>query len=486
METSLKPACHSGTLETSDPGREPNLTTRSVRRHYRSSLGSSLVGPRSGRGLDTQTPVERGSIVSDPDHDGTGLVLCAISGDSLTPDSASGLLGARFPTPDLLHAAADLLPDYTRPSHLGSDPAQRLHLGGGHTLYLAPGVLRLGFSIQDERNGDDGRPRPELARYAAELDSREEAGSDRGIVSAWSARSRSRMLRTLSELDYAPLFDGVPTTAMLTITAPGDWLTVFPTSRAYARAERAFARALRDVWGIEAMIWKREFQRRGAPHTHYLIGVPSGQRRCRCRVCGHKGGGVLLGFAAWVSHRWAHVVGHPDPTEYGKHLRAGTGLDFAEGLRASDPKRLASYFLAHNKAGGGKEYQHRPPAEWLGVDADTGELQGDPSGVGRFWGYRGLSKAVVPVAVSPADAARTARILRRLSERVVWQRPGDHFPHRVDVRTRVVVKPNGRKVTRRARHVRGTSGFLLVNDGAAVASQIARALRPAEGGRWLP
>lgn len=65
----------------------------------------------------------------------------------------------------------------------------------------------------------------------------------------------------------------------------------------------------------------------------------------------------------------------PDPEERRKHELAGTGINYAEDLRASDPKRVAVYFTKHGTFGA-KGYQHRVPEPW----------QGPGKGPGRFWG----------------------------------------------------------------------------------------------------
>jgi hypothetical protein len=41
-----------------------------------------------------------------------------------------------------------------------------------------------------------------------------------------------------------------------------------------------------------------------------------------------------------------------------------TGVDYAEGIKLTDPRRMAVYFAKYG-TGGAKEYQHRVPSEWL-------------------------------------------------------------------------------------------------------------------------
>src|SRR5207249_5060118 len=60
-------------------------------------------------------------------------------------------------------------------------------------------------------------------------------------------------------------------------------------------------------------------------------------------------------------------------------ILAGTGVDYAEAHKCSDPKRLAVYFGKHGQYRS-KEYQHNVPEAW----------QAPGKGPGRFWGYWGL------------------------------------------------------------------------------------------------
>lgn len=289
------------------------------------------------------------------------------------------------------------------------------------------------------------------------------------------------MVLALSSLDYAPLFD-LGTPAMATFTLPGDWVTVAPTGAAFKALVNAWRRRFERAYGKEAcrLVWKLEFQRRGAPHLHTFLVPPTRLALCFCEACdlgypAHLGYGTALAFRDWLSHSWADVVGHPDPAERAKHRAAGTGLDYREGVRARDPKRLAVYFSKHGGAAGGKEYQHEVPAEWA------------EAGCGRFWGVWGLEQVVEAVPVADADFRLYKRTLRRLSQRqAFYGEVGSRWPTKVERRTRTSRVPRGvdpssgvvryRSVTRPVSYLdNGTGGgFLLVNDGPALASALAR------------
>ena len=171
------------------------------------------------------------------------------------------------------------------------------------------------------------------------------------MIAAWSWKSRANMIRVLCSLDWTALV-ALGDLAMVTLTYPGEWLSVAPDSHACKLHVDAFKMRWLRRWGVPLVgVWKREFQERGAPHYHILCSPPGG-------LAGSKV------FRAWLSRTWAEVVDHPDPVQRMKHEGAGTGLDWNEGLRMSDPKRIGVYFAKHGLLAG-KEYQNEPPAEWL-------------------------------------------------------------------------------------------------------------------------
>jgi hypothetical protein len=301
-------------------------------------------------------------------------------------------------------------------------------------------------------------------------------------VTSWSAKSRSNMVKTLASLDWGPVHEldesgRVP--AMVTLTYPGDWEVVVPDGKTVKRQVRALLWRYRRAWGETVVgAWKLEFQHRGAPHIHIFMAPPHG------RAAG-RGAGAGLSFRHWLSVVWADIVDHPDPVEYQKHLLAGTGVDVAEALKCTDPKRLARYFSKHGQYCS-KEYQHIVPEAW----------QAPGKGPGRFWGYWGLKPLVVAVELSMDDYLLASRIMRRYASRVrVWDKPSGRWvyvramtpakPLRkdVDVVTGEVVWRRRRRRVRVRRFGQNGSGFLLVNDAPALAHQLARALRVCGGGR---
>lgn len=266
-------------------------------------------------------------------------------------------------------------------------------------------------------------------------------------VEGWSRRSRSRMVRRLAQLDYSPMYAAGRSAAMVTLTYPGDWLTVAPTGKAVKAHLRALWKRWARRWAHDPFVgpWKLEFQRRGAPHLHLLAVLPDD-----------------FEFSAWLSATWADVVAHPDPEQRRRHRLAGTGIDYVRGAACFDPKRAAVYFSKHGGAAGGKEYQHNVPKAWQAAGA----------GPGRFWGYRGLVPVTAEVTVTVGQYVVLRRTLRRWSESKGMSRTR-RVPRGWDERTGEQLY---RSVTRPVRYVGHgglAGGTVLLNDGPAFAAKLA-------------
>lgn len=263
-------------------------------------------------------------------------------------------------------------------------------------------------------------------------------------VEGWSRKSRARMVRTLAQLDWTPLYAEGRPAVMGTLTYPGAWEVVAPTGKSVKVHFQALCKRYARRWGAALICaWKLEFQSRGAPHLHFLFVPPADPT-----------------FRDWLSATWVAIVAHPDPDQRRRHLLAGTGLDYLKGGRCFDPKRTAVYFSKHGGAAGGKEYQHRVPELWQ----ETG------AGPGRFWGYKGLDKVTADADLELADYVRVRRTLRRWSKQAGMTRKV----------TAMRVDADG-VVTFRTRRRRGiiaqgglTGGTVLVNDGPAFASALSR------------
>lgn len=268
-------------------------------------------------------------------------------------------------------------------------------------------------------------------------------------ITEWSRKSRARMFRAYSELDYGPLLErsGIP--AMITLTLPGDWLAVAPDGKTFKKLVKKFRKRWERAWGQPVLgLWKLEFQKRGAPHFHLFTVVPDGRTA------------VGQQFREWLSATWAAVVAHPDPEERRKHELAGTGVDYAAGLRSRDPRRISIYFSKHGLYGA-KEYQNTVPPEW----------QGPGMGPGRFWGVWGLQRVAVAVEVTPQAATMAARVMRRWARSQGITREVN--VQRASFKTGVV---RHRKVRRRVGRLARGHGWISLNDGPGFALEVARFL----------
>ena len=169
-------------------------------------------------------------------------------------------------------------------------------------------------------------------------------------VTCWSPKSRRLMSRRLRELDYSPLANTGLIPALCTTTLPGDWQVVAPTGKRFKQLVHNFQMRWEREWGTRLTgIWKLEFQKRGAPHLHFMTTPP-----WRLSAEGER-------FPQWFSRVWAEVVNHPDPVERMKHERVGTNVEYADALRMVDPQSVAAYFAGYGLSKD-KEYQHRVPA----------------------------------------------------------------------------------------------------------------------------
>ncbi|MDZ4267348.1 MAG: hypothetical protein U1D00_16930, partial [Mycobacterium sp.] len=357
-----------------------------------------------------------------------GLVICAenvresVDGGVATGElRAMDALGLRFPSPEMVTAAAALFepaaPWACGPGRRGPEPES-----GRFRITIGPGVVRLGWTnpvraektaergvAHHQRDVDDAKShvRNDLEGDAGHGDQavgsstrRSLTGSDQsgtgGVITEWSRKSRSSMCRTFAELDYSPLVESGRVPAMVTLTYPGDWEVVAPDGASVKRHMVLWRKRFQREYGeAPRYIWKLEFQRRGAPHIHMWMAPPISPG-CSGR-----------GFAQWLSETWAQVVDHPDVEQKARHLLAGTAIDVRNGLRACDPKRLAIYFTKHSSPNlhGDKEYQHVVPELW----------RQPGRGPGRFWGVYGLKKALAVVEVGQNAYLIARRIVRRWS-----------------------------------------------------------------------
>jgi hypothetical protein len=344
---------------------------------------------------------------------------------------------------------------------------------------ISPGSIRLRRTVPpDDADDESGEDEP---------------GEPKAAIRVWTAKSRRQMTRSYASLDLAPMYASNRLPVAITLTYPASWLVVAPDGEAVQRHFAVFRRRWERAWGVPMMgLWKREFQRRGAPHIHAYAGQPAGvagdgrRARYQADVAAWVAGGCVgwrprwrpaagdgLRLTQWVALVWADVVSHPDSDQRVAMIRAGTQVSFKEALRYSDPKRLSIYFAKHGLYRD-KEYQNQPPEEW------------DDKPVGRFWGYFGLVPLIVAAQVDGGqDYYLIKRTLRRWSSRTrVWDERASCYRYvkAVRVRTRGTrkVRRRGvptdvpRLVRRPVSRLGGYSGSICVNDAPSLARDLVR------------
>jgi len=185
-------------------------------------------------------------------------------------------------------------------------------------------------------------------------------GGPRGRITALSTQSRARLVLVARNVEPLPLHGCV--------TYPA----VFPTDGAVVKSHWSALRKRMTRRGWRGLMWL-EFQRRGAPHMHQAIAVPTGTELTEART--------------WLARSWFDVVKSGDP----KHLTAGTYLD---------PWRSGVYGL--------QDYVAKEAAKWVQKVPPAGY-----ENVGRFWSLFGGAHVPREVINAPREAlARTVRVAR--------------------------------------------------------------------------
>jgi hypothetical protein len=201
-----------------------------------------------------------------------------------------------------------------------------------------------------------------VTQYDAEQ-IRKGIGAERSEVGGFSRKSRRRLLKLCASIPWS-LFE---VRMFTTLTYPDE----FPTDgREVKRHLRAFRNRFERRWGRQAAVWKLEFQRRGAPHFHFLLSLPAGADHEQ--------------FRAWLSAAWFEIVASGDL----RHLRAGTQAQVAD----TDCGR---YFAYGVKSSGSKEYQNQVPENF--------------ENVGRFWGNWNIAPEWKGAEISSSDFVELRR-----------------------------------------------------------------------------
>ncbi len=212
-----------------------------------------------------------------------------------------------------------------------------------------------------------------------------QGGGGRGKVGGFSEASRLRLLKLFASIDKGAL-KALP--LFVTLTYPGD----FPLDRrAYKRDLDVFGKSLRRVVPKVAIIWRLEFQKRGAPHYHLILfNMPD-----------LNAGDRLTRFRGWLSKRWFEIVGSGDQ----RHLRAGTQAVYVDNMRAV--WTYVSKYCAKVEPQDGQ------------IDLVSQMLQT----AGRAWGVIGKDNLAIRREVVELDRQQFIKV-RRVSDRYLSRRLG--------------------------------------------------------------
>jgi hypothetical protein len=215
-----------------------------------------------------------------------------------------------------------------------------------------------------------------------------------------------------------------PRPAMVSFTYPGDWRLWVPDGRVWDGHRRAMERRWVRQWGEPLVgVWAKEFQRRGAPHLHWYVGLPTSMAQAdfeglqartrlvwrlqqqhgkfRGRAMAPVIGGDYGGeFGWWLRTAWAKVVG----TDGVVKAHHGRGVDvkvfFVTEQAAKKDRTEVALYLAGEAA---KLTQKEPPDFFVGV--------------GRYYGYWGRQAGFEPVVedlvLPPAVGREVERRLAR-------------------------------------------------------------------------
>lgn len=209
------------------------------------------------------------------------------------------------------------------PSLTSAHNGPQARLTHGATLTTHLGGRLTSVTIQHE-NPD--RPRAQIG------------GGRRGAIKGFSSASRRRLMRRLASINR---HGSERPPAFITITYPREYPT---ESNVYKAHARALLKRLRRRFGARPVIWRLEFQKRGAPHFHLLVWDLE----------------VTDELKPWLLQAWYEVCGTGDR----RHLRRGVDVQ-----RMESWKRVTVYVSKYvAKVQDGREGAAVSPGRIWGVE----------------------------------------------------------------------------------------------------------------------
>jgi hypothetical protein len=195
-----------------------------------------------------------------------------------------------------------------------------------------------------------------------------QGGGVRSRITGFSRGSRQRLQRKLASINEGEV---ERQRWFVTLTYPGQYPAC---GRQWKRDLDTFIKRLQRAFAVQAVVWKLEPQKRGAPHYHLLVFSQDTLER------------------EWVANAWYEVVG----SGRSEHLYAGTQCDEIRSWRGV--LFYASKYLGKVVVGDGL------PAFW-----ET---------AGRWWGVRGkLPIQEIVEELSRQEGEKFRRVVRKLIKR---------------------------------------------------------------------
>lgn len=273
---------------------------------------------------------------------------------------------------------------------------------GGQIIQLKLSPERMEGLVDPVQAGD-----PRAVRFRdkkEELFRRKSSSAKRGVIRAFSRKSRQGLMVLMAGIDFERA--GLP--VFLTLTYPNEWVQ---DPREWKRHLDNFLRALRRKWPEVWGVWKLEFQKRGAPHFHALLwdgpvvtGIEA--RRCNGKFCmvPDLSNEANRAVFTWMSDTWYRVVGSGDQ----KHLEAGTRIE---------PVMSRQGVMAYT-------------GKYLGKTEDQ-EL---PEGMGRVWGIIGKERWKTSPEKASLDTQEYFTI-RRVMRRFYEHKTGKKYRYKSLIRS---------------------------------------------------
>ena len=201
---------------------------------------------------------------------------------------------------------------------------------------------------------------PDMIRLSMPGQPRKTEAGKRCAVKVFSEASRKRLFEFMHQIEFYLL-------VFVSLTYP----RVFPADGKEVKKHlRRFRARIERKFGKLRIMWRLEYQDRGAPHFHLLVMDPP----FICKM--------------WLSRAWYHCVGSNDP----KHFRYGTRIESVA-----------------KKGENGKVFAY--VGKYLGK-TDQSERKNSNEWTGRYWGKWNIETPLpIEFEVSYGEAVRAASVV---------------------------------------------------------------------------